>query len=104
MPFVSRNVAIAGSVVLLHVGALWALQSGLLRRAVEVVVPIELLSQVITPPVPQVAPQPPAPKPPAPVPQRVEKPRPKPAPPPAPRPVAVPDLPPLATAPTGVVA
>lgn len=105
MPFVSRNVAIAGGVVLLHVGALWALQSGLLRRAVEVIVPIEMLSEVITPPVPKIAPQPPAPKPaPAPVPQEVVKPKPRPAPPPAPRPVAVPNLPPLPTAPTGVVA
>ena len=104
MPFVSRNVAIAGGVVLLHVGALWALQSGLLRKAVEVIVPIEIISQVITPPAPQVAPQPPAPAPkPVPVPQPVQKPRPRPAPPPAPRPVAVPDLPPIPTAPTAAV-
>ena len=102
MPFVSRNVAIAGGVVLLHVGALWALQSGLLRKAVEVIVPIEIISQVITPPAPQVAPQPPAPAP-VPVPQPVQKPRPRPALPPAPRPVAVPDLPPIPTAPTAAV-
>ena len=35
----SRTVVIATSVLLLHVGALWALQSGLLRRAAEVIVP-----------------------------------------------------------------
>mgnify|MGYP006154514221 CR=1 FL=1 len=32
---VNRNAVIIGSVVALHVAALWALQSGLLRRAVE---------------------------------------------------------------------
>ncbi|MDB5751730.1 MAG: energy transducer TonB, partial [Ramlibacter sp.] len=79
MPFLSRNVAIAGGVVLLHVGVIWALQSGLLRRAVEVVVPIEILSQVITPPIPKIAPQPPAPQP-APVPRQIVKPQPRPAP------------------------
>ena len=57
-----RNVAIAGGVVALHVAALWALQTGLLRRAVEVVVPVEVLSQII-PPEPKVEapPEPPAP-------------------------------------------
>ncbi|HEX7890280.1 MAG TPA: hypothetical protein VF522_13045, partial [Ramlibacter sp.] len=52
----TRNALIAGSVVLLHVAALWALQTGLLRRAAEVIVPVELLSAIITPPQPQVAP------------------------------------------------
>jgi protein TonB len=58
---VSRNAAIALAVVALHVGFIWALQSGLLMRAVEVVVPVELLSQFIEPPAPKVAPKPPAP-------------------------------------------
>ena len=40
-----RNIAIAGGIVLLHAGALYALQTGLLRRAVEVIVPVELLAQ-----------------------------------------------------------
>ena len=48
----SRTAVIAIGVVLLHVAGLWALQTGLLRRAVEVVVPVELLSEFITPPAP----------------------------------------------------
>jgi protein TonB len=101
MPFVSRNVAIAGGVVLLHVGALWALQSGLLRRAVEVIVPVEILSQIVTPPAPkEIAPPPPAPQPPQPA---VAKPVPRPTPRPAPQPVAAPNLPPAPNAPSGVV-
>jgi protein TonB len=47
---VSRNAVIVGSVVMLHVAGLWALQSGLLRRAAEVIVPAELLSEFIAPP------------------------------------------------------
>ena len=35
-PLLPRNTAIALGVVALHVGGLWALQSGLLRRAVVV--------------------------------------------------------------------
>ena len=35
MSHTARNALIAGGVVLLHVAALWALQSGLLRRAAE---------------------------------------------------------------------
>lgn len=89
----ARNALIAGGVVLLHVAALWALQSGLLRRAVEVVVPVELLSSIVTPPQP---PAPPAPTPPAPAPVVREQPAPRkpvvrPAPAPAPLPVAAPE-------------
>jgi protein TonB len=95
-----RNALIAGGVVLLHVAALWALQSGLLRRAAEVVVPVELLSAIVTPPQPEISPTPPAPPPPRPVePVRqpiVRKPTP-PAPAPAPRPVAAPDPAPAPT-------
>ena len=40
----SRNTVIVGSVVLFHVAAIWALQSGLVRKAAEVIVPAELLS------------------------------------------------------------
>lgn len=46
LTYAQRNLLIAGSVVLLHVVALWALQTGLLRRAVEVLVPAEIISQV----------------------------------------------------------
>lgn len=104
-----RNALIAGSVVLFHVGALWALQSGLLRRAVEVVVPVQLLSEFITPAIPQAA-SPPPPKapvvPPRPAePRTVTPPRPNPAPPlpAAPQPLAVANAAPSAQAPVGVL-
>jgi protein TonB len=58
----NRTVVIVASVVLLHLGALWALHSGLLRRMVETVVPVEVLSDLITPPAPR-ADVPPAPAP-----------------------------------------
>jgi len=71
-------------VVLLHVVALWALHTGLLRRAVEVIVPAVLLSEFVTPPAPVVAPEPPPPLPSSPKPQtktvRTPTPRPAPAP------------------------
>ncbi|KQR45728.1 energy transducer TonB [Acidovorax sp. Leaf160] len=97
----SRNAVIAGSVVLLHVAGLWALQSGLLRRAAEVIVPAEVLSEFITPPAPPPAPVPPPPKP-APPPPPKPAPR-APAPRPAPMPVAIPDPTPAPSAPTGTV-
>ncbi|MFM9922418.1 energy transducer TonB, partial [Variovorax sp. H27-G14] len=62
----SRNVVIAGSVILFHGAALWALQSGLLRRAAEVVIPVEILSQFVEPPKPKADPPPPPPPPPHP--------------------------------------
>lgn len=100
-----RNAVIAGGVVLFHVAALWALQSGLLQRAVEIVVPATILSEIITPqPQPQVQPQPPAPKvqprPVEPV-RKVAPPPDKPLP-PAPQPQAVPQTVPSPSAPTGV--
>lgn len=96
-----RNLVIAGSVVLFHAAALWALQSGLVRRVVEVVVPVTLLSETVTPPAPRVE-APPAPPPvPAPEPPKKVVKR---TPPPAPRPVARPEPAPAPTptAPTGV--
>ena len=48
-----RNVVISGSVLLFHLAALWALQTGLLRRAVEIIVPAEMLSEIVTPPAPK---------------------------------------------------
>ena len=66
----SRNTAIATGVVLFHVAALWALQSGLIRRAAEVIVPVEILAQIVEPPPPAPAPEAPTgvttPQPPAP--------------------------------------
>lgn len=81
-----RNALIAIGVVLLHVVALWALHTGLLRRAVEVIVPAVLLSEFVTPPAPVVAPEPPPPlpSPPKPQPKTVRTPTPRPAPAPLP--------------------
>lgn len=96
-----RNVVIAGAVVLLHLLVLWAMQTGLLRRAVEIVVPVEVLSELIEPPRPRVEPPPPPPPPPA-----IRRPV-APAPPavaaPAPQPVAIADPTPAPRAPTGAV-
>jgi protein TonB len=101
-PRISRNALIAGSVVVFHVGALWALQTGLLRRAVEVIVPVELLSQLIEPPRPREAPPPPPPKLPEPVKKPVVR-KSTPAPPPPPQPAAIADPTPSSNAVTGVV-
>lgn len=60
----NRNLVIGGSVVLFHAAAIWALQSGMLRSAAEVVVPVTILSAIVPAP----APEPP--------PQRVEPPKP----------------------------
>lgn len=57
----SRNAIIVTGVVMFHVFALWALQSGLLRRAVEIIVPVEMFSELIEPPVHKVVPPPPTP-------------------------------------------
>lgn len=83
----NRKLTIATSVVLFHIAALWALQNGLLRRAVDIIVPAEILSEFISPPAPQVTA--PAPAPPAPVkPAITRKPAPAPmlTPTPAPQP------------------
>ena len=97
-PPLSRNAGIALTVVLLHIGFIWALQSGLLMRAVEIVVPVAVLSQFIEPPVPKITPEPPAPKPePAPVKKTVAIPMA-----PAPQPLAIADPTPSPNAPVGV--
>jgi periplasmic protein TonB len=54
-----RILVIAGAVLVFHALAIWALQSGLLMRAVEMVVPVEVLAQIIEPPKPVVPPPPP---------------------------------------------
>jgi protein TonB len=90
---------IALAVVALHVGLIWALQSGLLMRAAEIVVPAEILTQFVDPPAPKVEPVPPAP--PTPVVQKktVTK-----APVlPQPQPLAIADPMPSPNAPTGVI-
>lgn len=114
VPKLNRNFVIGGSVVLLHLAALWALQSGLLRRTVEVVVPAAMLSDIVAPPPPrQQAPAQPAPSKPAepvrqPVAKKMERtrpriaPRPEPARAAVPAPAALPETPtsPQAQAPT----
>jgi protein TonB len=87
-------------VVIFHVAALWALQTGLLRRAVELVVPAEILVEFIEPPAPIVVPPPPAP--PAPVKQPVAK-APAPVKTVAPQPLAIADPTPSPNAPVGVI-
>ncbi|MDP1657519.1 MAG: energy transducer TonB [Hylemonella sp.] len=92
----NRRLVIAASVVLFHIAALWALQSGLLQRAVEVIVPAEVLSEFISPPAPKSEQlQPPAPKPAVPQPQKRQSL-------PAPLPVATPAPAPAPAAPAGV--
>ncbi|MFN5349920.1 MAG: energy transducer TonB [Polaromonas sp.] len=98
---VSRNTAIALAVVALHVGFIGAMQSGLLMRAVEVVVPVELLSQIIEPPAPKVAPRPPAPPAPTEQPKKASAKAPTPE---APLPVAIKDAAPAPNAPVGTTA
>lgn len=86
----NRRFLIAATVLLLHVGLLWALQTGLVQRAAEIVIPAQIVSEFISPPAPP-APQPdkaPAPRPqPRPQPRQLPEP---PAPPqPQPQPVAI---------------
>ncbi|MCX7275896.1 MAG: energy transducer TonB [Burkholderiales bacterium] len=96
-PRLSRNAVIVSSVVAFHVAALWALQSGLVRKAVDIIVPVEMLSEFIEPPKPKPAP----PVPPTPVKQPVVKTK-APVLPPAPQPLAIADPTPAPNAPTGV--
>lgn len=100
----SRNALIALSVVALHVGLIWALQSGLLRHTVELIVPAEVLVQFIDPPAPTVKPIPPAPPTPAATPPKkvVVKTRTPVL--PAQQPLAIADPTPSANALTGVIA
>jgi protein TonB len=46
MRFTQRTPGILTAVVLIHVGGLWALQSGLLRRSLEIITPAEVLIDV----------------------------------------------------------
>ncbi|HXD42397.1 MAG TPA: energy transducer TonB [Ramlibacter sp.] len=97
-PASRRNTFIVGTVMLFHVGALWALQTGLLRRAVEIIVPVQVFSELVTPSVP-----PPPPRLPEPVRQREVR-KTAPALPAAPVPVAIADPTPGPNAPTGTTA
>lgn len=53
-----RNLRIVGSVLVLHVLVLWALQTGLLQRAVESVVAVQLVSDLVDAPRVNEAPRP----------------------------------------------
>ncbi|MEO7885626.1 MAG: energy transducer TonB [Polaromonas sp.] len=95
----SRNAVIALAVVALHVGFIWALQSGLLMRAAEIIVPAEILTRFVDPPAPKVEPVPPTPPTPTVQKKAVAKAPVK----PAPQPLAITDPTPSPNAPTGVV-
>ena len=107
----SRNAVIALAVVVLHLGLIWALQTGLLIRTAELLVPAEVLAQLIEPPAPRPEPPPP-PAPvqpprtvnPVPVVQKKTIPKPEVRPPAQPQPAAIADPAPSPNAPTGNVA
>ena len=97
-----RNTLVALSVVALHVLAIWALQTGLLVRALSVVVPVQILSEFIEPPKPaEPPPAKPLPPPPQVKPQAAPKPPVKPAL-VAPQPVAIADVTLAPNAPVGI--
>lgn len=95
----SRHMTIAGAVVLFHLIALWALQAGLLQRAMEAVVQVQLLSAFIEPPQPK--PEPPPALKTRLAPQQTAKVKPQTLPPP-PMPLAIADTSPAPGVPTGV--
>ena len=97
----SRNALIVASVLLFHGAALWALQTGLIQRVVEVLVPVQMLSEFIEPPKPRVTPPPPAPPKVVAAPVVVRKTETLP---PPPMPLAIADPTPAPNAPVGVVA
>lgn len=94
-------------VVLFHLAALWAVQSGLLLRAVQIIVPAEILSEFIEPPIPKITPPPPPPlTPPPPPPKQVQQPLMEKNPPVLPPPLqsmAIADATPSPNAPAGVI-
>ena len=106
--FSGRNTVVVGSVLALHVAALWAIQAGMGKHTPpEVITPVQLISEFITsaPPAAPTPPTPPAPKPPPPAPPKPAPAPPKPAPtPPKPKaalPAAIQDPTPSPNAPTG---
>ena len=99
----NRNLVIAALVVVFHVAALWTMQSGLLRRVVEIVVPAEIVLEFLAPPAPKVQPQPPAPPKSTPVKQATPKAT-TPIKTSFPLPLAIADPTPSTHAPTGVIA
>lgn len=79
-----RRLTVVVAVIGLHALAVWALQAGLLRRAVELVIPVQVLAEIIEParPLAQPEPSPPVepPQPPQPRPRPVPRPEPTPQP------------------------
>ena len=94
-----RIALIASAVLMFHVFAIWALQTGLLMRAVEVVVPVEVLAQIMESPKPMSPKSPPIDAPP---PETVKKQviKPEPVTQVAPTLLAVPDAVPTPNAPS----
>ncbi len=104
LPTVNRYFLSAGVVVLFHMAALWALQSGLRGRPLELIVPAEIIVEMITPAAPPATPPAPVPLPPKPVPpKQVEKKKAAPPKVPLPMPLAIADATPSPTAPQGVL-
>lgn len=99
-PPAHRHLAIGTGVVLLHLAALWALQTGLHRGLVDALVPVALISEWVQ--APQLAP-PPVVRSSAPAKPTVSTMAPKAASQPAPAPQAVADAPPSAIAPAGTM-
>lgn len=95
-----HHLAIAGSVVLFHVAALWALQTGLIQRVVAAVLPVVVFSEFIEPSRPRVTPLPPPQQPRPVVPTLIKKVA---SLPPPPMPLAVADTALAPNAPTGGV-
>jgi len=100
----NRNALVVGGVVFFHVAGLWAVQSGLMRRAIDVIVPAEILVEFIEPAAPKMIP--PRPTPPRPVvaKQAVTKAAPIQVKPVDPLPLAVADPTPSPNAPVGAAA
>ncbi len=86
-PAQRRSPWVAGGVVAFHLALLWAVHSGLVRRAADVIVPPAVLKVFVELPAPEVAPPPPPvvvkkveparPHDPAPAPQQVQAPQPQ---------------------------
>lgn len=105
----SRTAMIAMAVVALHAGLIWALQSGLVLRTAELIVPVEVLAELIELPQPKPEPAPPAPpaprvRPVMPSPIVQQKSVPKPLTRPQAQPLAIADPTPSPNAPTGSLA
>ena len=92
-PLFNRTVMVTVAVVAFHAVALWLLQTGLLRRAVELVVPAAVIAEFVEPPRPKDEPPPP---PPAPTPKALPVA-------PAPGLAAITDPSPAPNAPAGVI-